>query len=160
MNITEYQELAARTCPDLGSNYLNRLHFEVGVLTEIGELADIFKKKLAYNKELDLVHIGEEIADVCWYEVNKLGMYNSKTIEPKLDMIGPMDDHEIITSLLHYKEFYVLDLMYNIAVSLGLDFYKLLENNINKLKIRYPNKFDAEKALNRDLESERKELEK
>ncbi len=52
--------------------------------------------------------------------------------------------------------------MFNIASTYpeqGLDFYKLLENNINKLKIRYPDKFDTAKALNRDLESERKKLE-
>jgi hypothetical protein len=37
---------------------------------------------------------------------------------------------------------------------------KCLENNIAKLKIRFPDKFDAEKAINRDLASERAELEK
>ena len=37
---------------------------------------------------------------------------------------------------------------------------KALENNINKLKARFPDKFTEENAINRDLEAERKELEK
>jgi hypothetical protein len=37
---------------------------------------------------------------------------------------------------------------------------KCLENNIAKLKVRFLHKFDTEKAINRDLESERVELEK
>ena len=161
MNITEYQELAARTCPDLGNPYLNLLHMQVGILTEVGELADIFKKKFAYNKSLDLIHIGEEIADVCWYEVNKQRLMGIlMEASPRLDLIGPMDDIEIMTSLLDYSRYNLIDLMFNIARSFDLDFFVLLERNINKLKIRYPNKFDAEKALNRDLESERLELEK
>ena len=41
-----------------------------------------------------------------------------------------------------------------------LDFYRVLTNNINKLKVRYPENFTYESALNRDLETERTELEK
>jgi hypothetical protein len=35
-----------------------------------------------------------------------------------------------------------------------------LQNNINKLKVRFPQSFNEELAKNRDLVSERKELEK
>jgi len=35
-----------------------------------------------------------------------------------------------------------------------------MENNINKLRVRYPEKFTEENALNRNLELERKVLEK
>lgn len=41
-----------------------------------------------------------------------------------------------------------------------LDFYRVLTNNINKLKVRYPEKFTEEAAQNRDLKAERTELEK
>lgn len=50
--------------------------------------------------------------------------------------------------------------IYDLSVALEVDFYKGLERNINKLKVRFPEKFTQENALNRDLESERKELEK
>lgn len=41
----------------------------------------------------------------------------------------------------------------------GLDAEKCMEQNINKLKARFPEKFDMDKANNRDLETERKTLE-
>ena len=41
----------------------------------------------------------------------------------------------------------------------NLDFAKLLDNNIAKLKVRFPDKFTEEAALNRNLEEERKTLE-
>lgn len=47
----------------------------------------------------------------------------------------------------------------NLCRMAEIDFEKILENNINKLKVRYPEKFTEENALNRNLESERKELE-
>lgn len=37
---------------------------------------------------------------------------------------------------------------------------EIMETNINKLRIRYPEKFNSEKAINRDLSAERAELEK
>ena len=40
------------------------------------------------------------------------------------------------------------------------DILQSLQNNINKLKVRFPEKFDEELAKNRDLPAERKELEK
>jgi NTP pyrophosphatase (non-canonical NTP hydrolase) len=43
--------------------------------------------------------------------------------------------------------------------ALGANFEEVMETNIAKLKARYPNKFDEEKALTRDLETERKILE-
>ena len=42
----------------------------------------------------------------------------------------------------------------------GIDYEKSLENNINKLKVRFPEKFTEENALNRNLKEERKVLEK
>lgn len=166
MNLKEYQILAERTCPDLGSIEKNILHMKVGILTEIGELADIFKKKLAYGKPLDYVHISEEASDICWYQVNldrMLGFEYLEKDELTLISMSPMDDTEILDILINYQEYAYdpLTIAYNIVRSFEqLDFYKGLENNINKLKVRFPEKFTTEAALNRDLESERKELEK
>ena len=46
-----------------------------------------------------------------------------------------------------------------ICDALGVSFESIMEKNIAKLKARYPHKFDAEKAVNRDLDAERKALE-
>jgi len=46
-----------------------------------------------------------------------------------------------------------------IARALGTDLETIARTNIEKLRTRYPGKFTAEAALNRDLEAERKTLE-
>jgi len=55
------------------------------------------------------------------------------------------------------------DLMWYMAIAmdeLGTDFETEADRVIRKLKVRYPEKFDSDKAENRDLIEERKELEK
>lgn len=55
------------------------------------------------------------------------------------------------------------DLLWYMALiidEMGWSFEQIMEENINKLKTRYPEKFTEEKAINRDLETERKILEK
>jgi hypothetical protein len=92
------------------------LHCAIGASTESGELLDAFKKHIYYKKELDIINVGEEIADIQWY-------------------------------------------LFNLCRLLNLDMEKLLENNIDKLRKRYGDKFSSDKAINRDVEAERKVLE-
>lgn len=54
----------------------------------------------------------------------------------------------------------LLNNLYELSQCLGFYFYRLLDNNISKLRVRFPDKFTSENALERDLDSERKELEK
>lgn len=127
LDLQSYTQAAARTCPSLGKisgapdvqNYalLDNLHMTVGMVTEVGELVDVFKKNLAYNKPIDWVNVEEEVADVMWYLVNFCRI-NS------------------------------------------IDLEKALYNNIQKLKVRFPDKFTGEAAINRDTIKERVELEK
>lgn len=76
MNIKEYMEDTARTCPQLGTDFWDQLHMVIGISTESGELLDVFKKALAYSKGLDFVNIGEEIGDILWYLINLCRMLN------------------------------------------------------------------------------------
>ena len=177
MNIKEYQQLASRTCLDLGTKADNHLHMKIGVVTEIGELLDQLKCKHAYGKELDIVNVGEEIADICWYVVND-ATFEKLTLnhipENFLNLVWISDVVDAADRILAswmatenneisgwglYGPYNQISILKSIAEYFKLDFYQILANNINKLKIRYPDKFDAEKALNRDLDSERKELE-
>lgn len=119
MNYKEYQNLASKTFAEAGSaesETLNLLHCAIGASTEAGELLDAFKKHIYYKKELDVVNVGEEIADIQWY-------------------------------------------LFNLCRLLDLDMEQLLEANIAKLKARYGEKFSTEKAINRDLDTERNILE-
>lgn len=171
MRIEEYQILAKRTCASLGDNNKNYSHMKMGVITEIGELLDIFKKNLAYNKEIDIVNLGEEIADMAWYIVN-WDTFN-KVLSSVTIMAETTSFEDVLSSLDFIYGAYSdithddclfdtsqqLGLLKSIAEFYNLNFEQLLERNIEKLKIRFPDKFTEEQALNRDLESERQVLE-
>ena len=115
MDVNEYVKLAARTNAPLDSDDEN-IHMILGMLTEVGELADVFKKNMAYNKPIDWVNVEEELGDLLWYVACFCDMNT-------------------------------------------LDLENIMKKNINKLRVRYPEKFTEEKAKNRDLKTERKLLE-
>lgn len=187
--ILEYQGLAARTCPTLGTEQgLDERHMNLGVLTEIGEALDIFKKFLAYKKPIDLVNLGEELADITWYIVNKC-RFEELLLDDNFDDVLA-DTKELIDNRMFTENGLPVELkteavltillstycapvnnifsapiiqlamLYHIASWFDLDFFQCLTNNIEKLKVRYPEKFTEEAAQNRDLKAERTELEK
>jgi NTP pyrophosphatase (non-canonical NTP hydrolase) len=187
-SIPEYQDLAARTCPNLPVKHQNERHMNLGVITEIGEVLDIFKKNLAYGKPIDVVNLGEELADIAWYVVNKC-RFNQFLLEDNFtEVIAEVKElldtkmfleqglskeiktealmHPILQSYcgpvdsIFNAPIVQLAILANIAEWFELDFFQLLTNNIDKLKVRYPEKFTEEAALNRNLEAERTELEK
>jgi NTP pyrophosphatase (non-canonical NTP hydrolase) len=117
MEIREYQKEASRTNADLGSQTMNDLHMVLGMQTESAEIADQYKKHLAYGRELDLVNVKEELGDLMWYVANLCEMR-------------------------------------------GWDLRDIMATNIEKLRVRFPEKFEQSKAITRDLEAERSILEK
>jgi len=116
MEIREYQYKASRTAPSLGTKEQDCIHMILGIITEAGEVADAFKKNIAYGKEIDWINVKEEIGDIMWY----------------------------ISNLAEINKW---------------DLREILETNIKKLEVRYPEKFTQEAALNRDLHKERQILE-
>lgn len=74
MDLNQYQKEAKITLPDLGSEKENVVHMLFGLQTELGELIDIFKKSYAYGKEIDYIHVQEELGDIMWYWVNMCSM--------------------------------------------------------------------------------------
>lgn len=69
MNFGEYTKMALNTNVDLHNVDMdpNALHYVLGIVTEAGELADIYKKAYAYGKPFDRQHIKEELGDLMWY---------------------------------------------------------------------------------------------
>lgn len=185
MKIEDYQKLSQRTCASLGTFEKDMEHMDIGIVTEIGECMDIFKKKLAYKKDIDVVHLGEELADIAWYVANKSTIaeivLSSEQLESAYDtyfahgveMTTTEEDIRmfsqglllaIVGPLLGQTNIFSSPIVVFAGLKAICNLYKLdlgtqLEKNINKLKIRYPEKFDIEKALVRDLASERKSLE-
>ena len=153
---------------------LNQLHCVIGISTEIAEFADAIVKK-------DATNIKEEIGDIMWYTANLERLTDNDAPLPK-DMKGVQvfaDEWLFGTQELvdHYKKavYYGSDVdqlyvkehlrmiketICGIVNNAGGDIESILETNINKLRIRYPEKFNQDEAENRDLVAERKELEK
>ena len=115
MDLQTYQKQAARTLRRLSNEQEDIQHMLFGMMTELGELVDTYKKHYAYGKELDMINVMEEMGDIMWYWAN----------------------------------------MCNIT---GINAEASLQVNIDKLKARYPEKFNEELAVNRDLEKEREIL--
>lgn len=70
MEINKYQAEAARTCANIDGGIMDDIHMVLGMQTEAAEIADAYKKTIAYKKELDLVNVKEELGDILWYIAN------------------------------------------------------------------------------------------
>jgi NTP pyrophosphatase (non-canonical NTP hydrolase) len=173
--LKQYQEDAIRTFPDKGEQ-INLSHMIMGMVSELNEVEDAWDKK-------DLINVSEEYADIMWYLANYCTIRNIKlsafTVFPEPDYnidyhISKLTDH-VKKYIVYNREINrqqelacVINILVTIQnyfhpeVDLGqrITFEQALENNINKLKVRYPEKFTEELAINRNLELERAELEK
>ena len=179
-SIEQYQFYARATMPDLGSLEKNVLHMHMGIITEVGELADAYKKKFAYGKVLDLTNVSEEWADVMWYIAGLQHLTKKFTFEalnpirqsPQTwETLFGNDNDETLVSIRAVNAFsyslygtrgfnYFFNFWMYVGERLGIDMMQALTNNINKLHFRYKGKFDEYLAQNRDLDTERKILEK
>lgn len=116
MNNINYQKEVMRSAPDTVELIKHRfnssliittlVHAQLGLTTEVGELADAVKKFLIYGQKLDRENVIEECGDILWY------------LTLALDTIGSSVD-------------------------------EAMQNNVNKLKLRYPEKFTEKDAAER-----------
>ena len=67
MKLNDYVKWTGNTCAKLESKLMDNIHMILGMATEIGELQDIFKKHIAYKKNIDWINIEEEIGDIFFY---------------------------------------------------------------------------------------------
>lgn len=181
MNLKEFVKSSERTMATnlyIDSNKkINLLHSAVGVSTEVGEIAECMRN--GRNSDLDVVNLSEELADLVWYlaipirdfsfDIDTICEDGSASIDALfilsanyLDMVKKIAFYNkpllVDDVSKHVKLLY--DHVVTIADKYGIDLEKSFSNNQDKLRKRYPEKYDNEKALNRDLYSERKELEK
>ena len=187
-SLDEYQKLAARTLPNLvefyGDNLVtieiniklncNNIHAFYGIDTEFGEILDLYKKSFAYRKVFDRINLIEEICDIVWYCAASATI-NNESIEEIIDLgnIGfkgwavPVENYPTLQNMadaydiIHGYRISQINIedVIGVFISSEEELFRGLTNNINKLICRYPDKFSNENALNRDLDSERKQLE-
>lgn len=184
MNLAEFVKSSERTLAGgnlkiVGQDDINLLHSAIGVSTEVGEIVECVQNKK--HADIDIVNLSEECADVMWYlaipirdYVLNLKKLNSlvpiKTTVSQLvvdsanflDMMKKAAFYGKIINI-HEVEDHVINLyvhMITMAHKYNFDLELAMKNNQDKLRARFPDKYDDEKALNRDLTAERTELEK
>jgi len=163
----------------------NRMyHGIVGISTELSEIAEAYEKT-----NIDFVNIAEEIGDAYWYTAvlfDELNITPNDVISSEnlstdmtsmplflLSMSGIILDGTKKT-MFYGKKYSVEDLKSNVIAfyqalnlcvnglknELNITKEKIWEINLNKLRIRYPEKFNLDDAEVRDLKTERIELER
>lgn len=182
MKLNEYKKETLRTFAyrqaPLDEQTTDLLHCAIGFATEISEL------KQAINKR-DYTNIGEEIADGMWYVVNMANFLNydleTYIFQQPMSYYNERDyfDNHLILSgeildifkksiyynqrlnTLRLKEL-VYECLHNancLCKVYSLNFQIILKRNIEKLRIRFPEKFSEQCAVKRELSKEREALE-
>lgn len=93
MEFQEYQESAMRTNNDKGFD-LNCLHGVTGMLTELGEVVDAYKRNIWYGTALDVTNVTEEVGDILWYEA-----LLSHTINSTALTLSPLGEESVVLDL-------------------------------------------------------------
>ena len=186
MNFIEYATLALRTVKWLPTADKDLEHAQVGMVTELGELFDAWKKVAVHGKVVDNVNAIEEIGDVFWYvnllwEVigeapEDLQLLWDESIKPETMEIVSTREIDILSDL-HIMTSNILSLsledtdlikeelvpyffaINRLIAATGFEVSDALDKNIRKLAKRYGDKYSDQAALIRDLEVERQTLE-
>lgn len=158
MTFKEYMDQASRTMASLDSKQLDNLHLIMGIIDE--EIEFIDKPSIT------------EYGDIWWYLINycRLNEIEVKAVDYGIshnqclmDMLGSHKkelaygkeiDWNLMTKTIQNYIFYLL----NLAEKYDINVSEALEVNIKKLKVRFPDKFDAELAINKDEDEENKKI--
>lgn len=179
-NHSQYVALSERTLSDEffmeTVTDKRQLHGAIGLVTETQELLIAILKP---KDESVIINIGEEIGDMLWYIAifeREFGVEFSHEHKLNLSSISPLDKTiELLKSSIEildmYKKFmfykrpvdhgkllsllsFINDSLNDLCYLYGLNILELESNNINKLYVRFPEKFTTENAITRDLEKE------
>jgi len=162
-------------------NKLDSIHMTLGMFSEISEL----RAAILNN---DKVNISEELADIMWYHSGELMLRNIpfslefSELKHKLEdvsidkllitLVNSISEYsDLVKKDFAYNKFYekhfyqlhittIFNSVANIANYFDIDMENALQNNIDKLYKRFPDKFTEHNAINRNLDVERRELEK
>jgi len=175
IDLNEYQSLAFRTCKEFTEDYAKNLaHMTLGMCSELEEFVEAIDNQ-------NMVNLSEELSDIYWYIAGYCTFRNYKLqdiynmsltteIEKVEDFFLPIYKLSDIAkkAMVYNKEIdiekeqnYLIWLVKGIdriASLAQVDTNVGLTNNINKLKIRFPEKYSDENAINRNLEQEYESL--
>jgi hypothetical protein len=188
MNWNEYLTLSEKTlsrqfnCEEKEQLYL---HAVIGSLTEIEEILENYQEGELKTEVNQQGSVAEESADIFWYlailfrELNLDITDNNAVITndvntPFKTLMEFLKENLRMLDSLKKKLYYNKEINITNFIDSTFKLYTLLEmyckfysadiniildKNIAKLKARYGDKFSSERAINRDLETEKKILE-
>lgn len=165
MRVCDYSKLAQRTSPKGPLNY-RLVHASLGMSSELAELLE--------------GNYLEEIGDTFWYlneacdalgvELDEIEVIYEADLDPlyRLPFLMGLFANEV-KRLVYYEKGNTEEMvellakikveLFELASSEELDIEDILEKNIMKLEKRYPElRFERERAINRNLQAERKVL--
>lgn len=168
----------------INGNFLLRV---LSIFNDSASMLDCIKKNVVYGKSMDWDNIRILLqniysqSDILISDTEDLGTWYESTamkidVNPRMfhallgicteaGEIGEVLDRGIkdcgqLDTVNILEEFGDIDWYKAIAFDeMGVDPHDPLEAIINKLQLRYPNKFASDAAINRNLEAERKSLE-
>ena len=129
-------------------------------LRSYGGQADVLKRKFFYHFEAVPEGNGTRLSDEKVRLLDGILGAVTEVVELSEEVTQHVLDDKPIDRTHFIEE--VGDVLWYLAVLLdsqGASFGQAMDANIAKLRKRYPEKFDTEKALNRNLKEERKALE-
>ena len=173
-SFAEYTLLASATANPACMN--KERHYLLGISSEIGEMCSCLKKFVGYNRPLDIVNLGEEMGDILWFvsqlvqlkypdgPVSKM-VFEEKEIPENLNRESNLFKMIMALNLIfthiiwaekenksYQQELYdMIDVLSFIGKLYGLHLADLAWINIQKLAVRFPEKFDSQREMMRDL---------
>jgi hypothetical protein len=147
---------------------LAALNVAIGQFVEAGDTLDKVKRQLYYGKAQEFpeyeVHPLQEVpARLADRRTARLFHAVLGMCTEAAELLSALDAHltggEAIDELNVFEEFGDCSWYWGLGTdAMGFDPDAVLEKNIAKLRARYPDKFDAEAAVNRDLDAEKRAL--
>lgn len=189
MTFKEYKKYTVRTMVDLGSPLLNSIHMVLGIGSEVlseldqalinydrvnvaEEIGDAMWYLSNYSviwgfNDFDNAKVNKELVSHTETVIDKAKKLEDyiflikKPLGEILDLDKKAFAYDKSTSLDdRFTNFAtILICLESICSLLNLDSDDIRQKNIDKLKLRYPDKFSKEAAVNRDTDAERKVLE-
>ena len=182
-SFAEYTLLASATDNPACMN--KERHYLLGISSEIGEMCSCLKKFVGYNRPLDIVNLGEEMGDILWFisqlvqlkypngPISKM-VFEKEEERENLDrettlFEGIMQLNLIFARIIwsekedknYQQELYdMVNVLSFIGKLYDFNLAQLAWINIQKLAVRFPEKFDSQREMMRDLGLEYQTLSK
>lgn len=186
MEFSQFQEVSKRPLVDLGNEKVNAAHLILGIISEYDEIIGAIDKNDAVNIGEEVADVLFFIANYyTWRGYKFEALAPNFNFVSTREMASSIDVGTILIDIAHKNSMLSdivkkwlaydrkidrsieLDILSELCSALGallfkfdIDVHKIMQNNHDKLKVRFPDKFTNELANNRNLESERIELEK